>query len=44
MADTQSDHTARMTRLEDGQRQLVQTFGTVQDGIETILVLLRNAE
>ena len=46
-----SDHTARLTRLEEGQqrveegqRRLVQTVGTVQDGIETILVLLRDAE
>jgi len=46
-----SDHTARLARLEDGQqrleegqRQLVHTVGTVRDGIETILVLLRDAE
>jgi hypothetical protein len=51
LADTQSDHTARLTRLEDGQqraevgqRQLGHTIGTVQNGIETILTLLRNAE
>ena len=44
LADTQSDHTARLTRLDDGQQQLVHTVGTVQDGIETILTLLRDAE
>jgi len=51
LANTQRDHTARLSRLEDGQqrveegqRQLVQTVGTVHDGIETILVLLRNTE
>src|SRR5215475_2168712 len=51
LADTQSDHTARLTRveegqlrleegqlrLEEGQQQLVQTVGTVKDGIESIL-------
>jgi hypothetical protein len=53
LADTQSDHTARLTRVEDGQQrleegqqqqQLVESVGTVREGIETILVLLRDAE
>lgn len=39
-----SDHTARLTRLEDGQQRLETTVGHVRDGIETILVLLRDAK
>jgi chromosome segregation ATPase len=39
-----SDHTARLIRLEDGQQQLAQSVGTIEAGIETILVLLRNIE
>ncbi len=69
---TQSDHTARLTRLEDGQQrleagqqrfeagqqrleerterleehsqELERVVGHVREGIDTILVLLRNSE
>jgi peptidoglycan hydrolase CwlO-like protein len=54
---TQSDHTTRLTRLEDGQQRLEagqqrleersldleRVVGHVREGIDTILVLLRDA-
>lgn len=39
---TQSDHTSRLTRLEEGQRRLEGTVGRVEIGIQTILTLLQN--
>jgi chromosome segregation ATPase len=46
---TQSDHTSRLTRLEDGQRRLEESqrrledaVGRVEAGIQAILALLRD--
>ena len=39
---TQSEHTARLTRLEEGQRRHSQAFGRVEAGIRDILTLLQN--
>ncbi len=58
LSETQSDHTARLTRLEDGQQrleagqqrleersqELERVVGHVREGIDTILVLLHDAE
>jgi hypothetical protein len=41
---TQSDHTSRLTRLEEGQRRLVEAVGRVEAGIRDILALLRDGE
>jgi len=38
---TQSDHTSRLTRLEDSQRRLEDAVGRVEAGIQAILALLR---
>jgi hypothetical protein len=38
---TQSDHTSRLTRLEDGQRRQAEALGRVEAGIREILDLLR---
>jgi hypothetical protein len=40
---TQSDHTSRLTRLEDGQRRHDVAISQVQAGIQTIIELLRDA-
>lgn len=49
LAITQSDHTSRLTRLEDGQRRLddgqrrlTHAMDRVEAGIRDILALLRN--
>jgi tetrahydromethanopterin S-methyltransferase subunit G len=49
LAITQSDHTKRLTRLEDGQRRLETTVGRlegtvarVEVGLQTIITLLGN--
>jgi hypothetical protein len=41
VAETQSDHTARLTRLEDGQNELRTELGRVHVGVETIQILLK---
>jgi hypothetical protein len=41
LAITQSDHTSRLTRLEDGQRRQAEAIGRVEIGIRDILTLLR---
>ena len=38
---TQSDHTLRLTRLEDGHRRLEDAVARVETGIQAILTLLR---
>jgi hypothetical protein len=38
---TQSDHTSRLTRLEEGQRAQAEAIGRVEAGIRDILALLR---
>jgi hypothetical protein len=38
---TQSDHTSRLTRLEDGQRSQAEAIGRVEAGIREIVNLLR---
>lgn len=38
---TQSDHTSRLTRLEEGQRRLADAMARVENGIRDILALLR---
>lgn len=38
---TQSDHTARLTRLEEGQRRQAEAIGRVEAGIREILALLQ---
>jgi hypothetical protein len=38
---TQSDHTSRLTRLEEGQRRQAEAIGRVEAGIRDILGLLR---
>jgi hypothetical protein len=38
---TQSNHTSRLTRLEDGQRHQAEALGRVEAGIREILDLLR---
>jgi hypothetical protein len=38
---TQSDHTSRLTCLEDGHRRLEEAVGRVESGIQAILALLR---
>ena len=42
LAVTQSDHTSRLTRLEDGQRSLKDTVSRVETGVQAILQLLRD--
>jgi hypothetical protein len=39
---TQSDHTSRLTRLEEGQRRLEDAVGRVEAGIQAILALSRD--
>jgi hypothetical protein len=39
---TQSEHTGRLRRLEEGQARLETAVGTVQAGIRDILTLLQN--
>jgi hypothetical protein len=39
---TQSDHTSRLTRLEEGHRRLEDAVGRVETGIQAILTLLRD--
>lgn len=41
---TQSDHTSRLTRLEDGQRRHDTAIGRVEAGIQTIIELLHDAQ
>lgn len=41
LAITQSEHTKRLTRLEDGQQRLEGAVGRVEVGLQTILTLLR---
>ena len=41
---TQSDHTSRLTRLEEGQRRQAEATGRVEAGIRDILALLRGSE
>jgi hypothetical protein len=41
LAITQSEHTRRLTRLEDGQQRLEGGVGRVEVGLQTILTLLR---
>jgi hypothetical protein len=41
LAITQSEHTRRLTRLEDGQQRLEGAVGRVEVGLQTILTLLR---
>jgi chromosome segregation ATPase len=41
LAVTQSDHTSRLTRLEDGQRSVEDTVSRVETGVQAILQLLR---
>jgi hypothetical protein len=38
---TQSDHTSRLTRLEEGQRRQAEAIGRVEAGIRDFLGLLR---
>jgi hypothetical protein len=38
---TQSDHTLRLTRVEEGQRQQAEVLARVEAGIRDILALLR---
>jgi hypothetical protein len=38
---TESDHTSRLTRLEDGHRRLDDAVARVETGIQAILTLLR---
>ncbi len=38
---TQSDHTSRLTRLEESQRRLEDAVGRIETGIQAILALLR---
>lgn len=38
---TQSDHTSRLTRVEEGQRRMAEALGRVEAGIRDILALLR---
>ena len=40
VAKTQSDHTGRLTRLEDGQKELRTELGLVRIGVEAIQILL----
>lgn len=40
LAITQSEHTKRLTRLEDGQQRLEGAVGRVEVGLQTILTLL----
>jgi hypothetical protein len=42
LAITQSDHTSRLTRLEDGQRRLTEAVGRVEAVVRDILALLRD--
>jgi hypothetical protein len=42
LAITQSDHTSRLTRVEDGQRRLADAVGRVEAGIRAILALLQS--
>lgn len=42
LAITQSDHTSRLTRLEESQRRQGETLGRVDAGIRDILTLLRS--
>ncbi|MGH3283525.1 MAG: hypothetical protein ACRDPD_02375, partial [Streptosporangiaceae bacterium] len=42
LAITQSDHTSRLTRVEDGQRRLAEAMTRVEAGIRDILTLLQN--
>jgi hypothetical protein len=37
----QSDHTSRLTRLEEGQRRQAEAIGRVEAGIRDIIGLLR---
>jgi hypothetical protein len=39
---TQSDHTSRLTRLEEGHRRLEDSVGRVETGIQAIIALLRD--
>lgn len=41
LAITQSDHTSRLTRVEEGQRNMAEVLIRVEAGIQEILVLLR---
>jgi chromosome segregation ATPase len=41
LAVTQSDHTSRLTRLEDGQRSVEDTVSRVETGVQAVLQLLR---
>jgi hypothetical protein len=41
LAITESEHTKRLTRLEDGQQRLEGAVGRVEVGLQTILTLLR---
>jgi hypothetical protein len=41
---TQSDHTSRLTRVEEGQRRLTEAAGRIEAGIRDILTLLRGSE
>jgi hypothetical protein len=44
LAITQSDHTSRLTRLEDSQRRQGEALGRVEAGIRDILALLQGNE
>ena len=39
---TQSDHTSRLTRLEESQRRLEDAVSRVEAGVQAILALLRD--
>jgi uncharacterized coiled-coil protein SlyX len=41
VAETQSDHTARLTRLEDGQNEFRTELGRVHVGVQAIQILLK---
>jgi hypothetical protein len=41
---TQSDHTSRLTRVEEGQRRLTEAVDRIEGGIRDILALLRGGE
>jgi hypothetical protein len=41
VSTTRDDHTARLDRLEDGQRRQAEAIGRVEAGIREILALLR---
>ena len=43
LAITQSDHTSRLTRLEEGQRRQGETLGRVEAGIRDILACCKAA-